>query len=90
MEFRLGDLVLPKLQTLQPKALRNVNKGLMQKYERLFPVIERVENVAYCLKLQSTLNIHPMFHESLLKPYHNDGEDASRRESLRAPLLMFK
>ena len=89
-EYRVGDLVLLKLQTSQLKVLRNVNKGLMRKYEGPFPIIERVGNVAYRLELPPSLKIHPVFHVSLLKPYHADEADSSRMESRRAPPLVFK
>ena len=41
--------------------------------------------MAYHLTLPSHLEMHPVFHVSLLKPYHKDKEDPSRGESKRAP-----
>ena len=85
VEFSVGDLVLVKLLPQQFKAFRKVHKGLLRKYEGPFPVIRRVGKVSYKLQLPAKLKIHPVFHVSLLKPYHEDKEDPSRGESKRAP-----
>ncbi|KAF2299433.1 hypothetical protein GH714_031935 [Hevea brasiliensis] len=50
------------------------HKGLLKKYEGHFSVEQRVGNVAYRVKLPAHLECHPVFHVSLLKPYHADIE----------------
>ena len=85
VEFQEGDLVLVKLLPQQFKTLRRVHKGLVRKYEGPFQVIERIGKVSYRLQLPPKLKIHPVFHVSLLKPFHEDPEEPSRGVSKRAP-----
>ncbi|KAI5652974.1 hypothetical protein M9H77_30161 [Catharanthus roseus] len=85
LEFQEGDLVMVKLLPQQFKSFRKVHKGLIRRYEGPFPVLKRVGKVSYKLQLPSKLRIHPVFHVSLLKPYHEDMEDPTRGESKRAP-----
>ncbi|KAI9161434.1 hypothetical protein LWI28_017397 [Acer negundo] len=81
LEFNEGDLVLIKLLPQQFKSLRKIHKGLVRKYEGLFPIIKQVGKVSYQVQLPPRLKIHPVFHVSFLKPYHTDMEDPSRGES---------
>ncbi|KAL7090233.1 hypothetical protein ACP275_12G027500 [Erythranthe tilingii] len=76
---------MAKLLPQQFKALQSMHKGLLRRYEGPFPVIAKVGKVLYRLELPSSLKIHPVFHVSMLKPYHEDKEDPSRGESHRAP-----
>ncbi|CAM8957104.1 unnamed protein product [Rhodiola kirilowii] len=85
VEFKAGDLVLVKLLPLQFKAFRKVHKGLIRKYEGPFEVIKSVGKVSYKLNLPPKLKIHPVFHASMLKPYHEDVGESSRGVSHRAP-----
>ena len=75
MEFQEGDLVMVKLLPQQFKAFRKVHKGLIRKYEGPYKVTKRVGNVSYKLELPANLKIHPVFHVSMLKPYHEDQDD---------------
>ena len=63
------------------------HKGLVRRYEAPFDVISQVGGgrVAYKLQLPPKVKIHPVFHVSQLKPYHEDLEEPSREESTRAP-----
>ncbi|KAE8681992.1 hypothetical protein F3Y22_tig00111277pilonHSYRG00011 [Hibiscus syriacus] len=89
-EFSVGDLVLVKLLPQQFKALRSIHKGLIRRYDGPFQVLAKVGKVSYRLDLPSTLKIHPVFHVSMLKPYHADKEDPSRGYSHRAPPVVTK
>ncbi|CAH9095580.1 unnamed protein product [Cuscuta europaea] len=89
-EYTVGDLVFVKLLPQQFKVLRTLHKGLVRRYEGPFPIIAKVGKVSYKLDLPSTLKIHPVFHVSMLKPYHGDEEDPSRGLSSRAPPVVTK
>nr|GEX73184.1 hypothetical protein CTI12_AA187700 [Tanacetum cinerariifolium] len=83
VEFEVGDQVMVKLLPQQFKSLRKVHKGLIRRYEGPFPVIGRVGKVSYRVQLPPKLKIHPVFHVSFLKPYHEDEEDPKRGVSKR-------
>ncbi|KAL3517971.1 hypothetical protein ACH5RR_020560 [Cinchona calisaya] len=84
LEFEEGDLVLVKMHSIL--RYRKVHKGLLRRYEGPFKVLRRVGKVAYKVELPSKLKLHPVFHVSLLKPYHGDEEDPNRGLSQRAPM----
>ena len=77
--------MLLKLIPQQFKSFRKVHKGLVRKYEGPFPILGRVGKVSYKVELPSRLKIHPVFHVSNLKPYHEDKEDSGRGISTRTP-----
>ncbi|XP_073109303.1 uncharacterized protein [Elaeis guineensis] len=83
LDFKQGDMVLVKLQPAQLRFFRKVHKGLVRKYEGPFPIIRRVGNVSYQLQLSVWFKVHPVFHESCLKPYHADQVDPTRNMSSR-------
>ena len=85
VEFNVGDQVMVKLLPQQFKSLRKVHKGLIRRYEGPFPLIGRFGKVSYRLQLPPKLKIHPVFHVSFIKPYHEDMEDPERKVSKRAP-----
>ena len=74
LEFQVGDRVLLKLTPQIWKKVTNkrYHKGLVQRYDGPFEVIEWVGNVAYRLKLPERMKVHPTFHVSFLKPYYED------------------
>ena len=78
-------MVLVKLLPQQFKSLRPVHKGLVRRYEGPFPILGKVGKVSYKVELPPRLKIHPVFHVSYLKPYHEDKDDPSRGLSKRAP-----
>ena len=86
MEYQVGDLVFIKILPIQHKSTRGLHKGLVRRYEGPFPIIKKVGKVSYKVELPPTLKLHPVFHVSCLKPYHEDKEDTSRGQSKRAPM----
>jgi len=71
--FKEGDMVLVKFNPRQFKALRGVHQNLVRKYK---------------VELPPHFKIHPVFHASVLKPYHEDKEDPSRSQPRRAPITV--
>ncbi len=84
VQYQVGDSVLAKLHLI----LRHngLHKGLVRRYEGPFRVVKKVGKVAYKLELPEKLKLHPVFHVSMLKPFHEDGEDPERNKSKRAPM----
>lgn len=67
----MGDLVLVKLQPYRQHSVvlkRNQKLGL--RYFGPFKVTKKIGTVVYELHLLTTTRIHPVFHISLLKPFH--------------------
>ncbi|RVW21226.1 Transposon Tf2-2 polyprotein [Vitis vinifera] len=91
LEFQVGDRVLLKLtpQIWKKISSKTRQRGLIPKYDGPFEVIKRIGQVAYMLKLPERLKLHPTFHVSFLKPYHED-LDAERVQTKRAPPLVMK
>ena len=91
LEFQVGDRVLLKLtpQIWKKISRKTRQRGLVSKYDGPFEVIKRVGQMAYMLKLPERLKLHPTFHVSFLKPYHED-LDAERVQTKRAPPLVMK
>ena len=77
LEFEEGELVMVKLLPHQSRRFAKVHKGFIKRYEGPFPIERRIGKLAYCLTLPSHLEMHRVFHVSLLKPYHKDKEDPS-------------
>ncbi|CAL1360521.1 unnamed protein product [Linum trigynum] len=90
LEFEEGDMVMVKFYPHRFKHLRNVNKGLIHRYEGTFNIVKRIDKVAYKVEMSSHLEIHPVFHVSQLKVFNDDKEDERRKESHRAPTLVTK
>ncbi|VFQ66115.1 unnamed protein product [Cuscuta campestris] len=85
LEFEEGDLVMVKLLPHQSRRFAKVHKGLVRRYEGPFPIERCIGKLAYRLTLPSHLEMHLVFHVSLLKPFNEDKDDPSRGESKRAP-----
>ncbi|OIT34800.1 hypothetical protein A4A49_11859 [Nicotiana attenuata] len=88
VNYRIGDKVMVKLNPQQFKSLRGVNQNLIRRYEGPFEITAKVGKVSFRLDLPHHLKIHPVFHASQLKPYHEDQDDAERGQSSRAQIFI--
>ena len=70
------------------KALRGVHQNVVHKYEGPFKIVVKVGKISYKLELPLHFKIHPVFHASVLKPYHEDKEDPSWNRSQQAPITI--
>jgi hypothetical protein len=71
IRLKLGQEVLLSTKFLQLK-VPGVNK-LLPKYVGPFTIKEVLTDVTYKLDLPQSMKVHPVFHLSLLRPYHQDG-----------------
>lgn len=86
-EFHVGDKVMVKVPSQQQsRSLRNRDPRLLQKYIGPVTIVKRVGKVAYRVDAPSWWTMHPVFHVSLLKPYHEDMEEPERGQSQRKGL----
>ena len=82
VEYKPGDLVLPEATNIKTEQLL---KKLDNKWYGLFKVIKKEGLASYRLKLDKSWHqIHPVFHECLLYPYHQ-GDFPSQKQSLPPP-----
>lgn len=72
VQFQAGDKV--RLSTANLRLPSSMSKKLTPKYVGPFVVEKPVGKVAYKLKLPPSLPVHPVFHVSLLQPWHKDDE----------------
>jgi hypothetical protein len=68
--FAIGDMV--RLSAINLSLPSTMSKKLTAKYVGPFAVERVISPVAYRLRLPKTLKIHPVFHVSLLQPWHVD------------------
>ncbi|WMV14350.1 hypothetical protein MTR67_007735, partial [Solanum verrucosum] len=87
-DYQVGDMVLVKFNPRQFKELKGVHQNLVRKYEGPFGIIAKVGKISYKVELPPHFKIHPFFHVSVLKPYHEDKDDPSRNQSRRAPITI--
>ncbi|XP_017976440.1 PREDICTED: uncharacterized protein LOC108661956 [Theobroma cacao] len=84
LEFQVGDHAFLKV-SLTKGVMRFGNKGkLSPRYIGPFETLERVGVVAYRLALLlDLLNIHTMFHVSMLRKYNSDPSHVIRYETIQ-------
>ncbi len=71
VDLEVGQEVLLSTENIRLKS-PGTHK-LMPRYVGPFVIVARKGAVTYELQLPSSLKIHPVFHVSLLKPYHRNG-----------------
>ncbi|EMS46801.1 UDP-glycosyltransferase 87A2 [Triticum urartu] len=70
----VGDQVFLKLQPyIQTSVAPRANHKLAYKYYGPFPIVAKINEVAYKLQLPPQATIHPVFHVSLLRRVLNSG-----------------
>ena len=75
LEFALGDWVLLRFEKARLKKVKEKERlypMLSMRYYGPFQVTERINDVAYRLKLRDHWKIHNAFHVSLLRPFNGD------------------
>ncbi|XP_070034262.1 uncharacterized protein [Nicotiana tomentosiformis] len=87
-DYRVGDMAMVKFNPRQFKALRGMHQNLIRKFEGPFKIVAKVGKISYKLDMPSYLKIYPVFHVSMLNPYHEDKDDPSRVQSSRAPMTI--
>lgn len=87
VKFHVEDRVMVKLPSQQQnRSIRNRDPRLLQKYIGPVTILKRVGKVAYKVDAPSWWKMHPVFHVSLLKKYHEDVEEPERGQSQRKGL----
>jgi hypothetical protein len=72
MDHAVGDQVLLSTKNMMLKHAERSRK-LMPRWIGPFKVLQKVDKLACRLGMNSGWRIHPVFHVSLLEPYHSDG-----------------
>ena len=71
IEYNVGDKVLLSTRHINNPVDKNrPTRKLSPKFIGPYTIIEKISTTAYKLDLPNTLRIHPVFHISLLKSYH--------------------
>ena len=82
--FHVGDDVLLSTQNLSLTSDNHVRK-LAPRFLGPFRIIAQPSPVSFRLRLPATMRVHPVFHVSLLRPYHPNPEEFSSRAPVVRP-----
>ena len=85
--FKIGDKVLLSTKNFTLPVDSTRSKKLTSRYAGPYEIIEVISKVAYRPKLPEDINIHPVFHVSLLKPY-DDTDDHDEPEKGLIPEIL--
>jgi hypothetical protein len=78
-EFKEGDQVLLSMRNINnPVDRQRPTKKLTNRFAGPYTITKVISATAYKLDLPATMKIHPVFHISLLKPYHLSPNDFER------------
>ena len=87
VKYKPGDLVLLEAMNIKTEW---PSKKLDDKRYGPFKIIKKEGLASYCLKLdKSWCQIHPVFHECLLHPYHQ-GDFPSQKQTPPPPLRLYR
>lgn len=87
--FKIGDEVLLSTENIQlGTQKRRPSKKLTPKFIGPFKIIQKISDVTYKLDLPNTMRIHPVFHISLLKPFHPSPQEFVGRAQLPPPPII--
>uniref|UniRef100_A0A8R7UGC7 Integrase catalytic domain-containing protein n=1 Tax=Triticum urartu TaxID=4572 RepID=A0A8R7UGC7_TRIUA len=96
MQFQVGDQVFLKLQPyIQTSVAPRANHKLSYKFYGPFPIIAKINYVAYELELPPQATVHPVFHVSQLRQALLPGTTASttlppQEEDLAVPVVVLQ
>lgn len=85
-KFEIGEFVLLSMENLDPRHGGYVKKKLGPKYIGPYEVKACYHDRSYELILPPKVRLHPVFHTSSLRPYHQDKDP--RRESILPTVLL--
>ena len=90
IKYKIGDQVLLSTANLNlASQVQRLSRKFQVRFIGLYLIKEQVSTVSYRLTLPATLRIHPVFHVSLLKPYHQGPHSYSgRTPQPSAPILV--
>jgi hypothetical protein len=71
-EFKVGNQVFPKVKSKRISLKLGKCTNLAARFCGPFEILERIGSVAYMLALPASMNVHNVFHVSLLKKYIPD------------------
>lgn len=78
MHFKIGDWVMIKLRPHTQSSTSGVSTSyskLVKRFYEPYQVLDQIGKVAYKLLLPERSRIHPAFHCSFLKPFHQTSEE---------------
>jgi hypothetical protein len=71
-EFKVGEHVLFKVKPNKSSLMLGSCTKLVAKFCVSFEILDRIRPIAYMLALPASMNVHNVFHVSLLKKYVHD------------------
>jgi hypothetical protein len=79
-EFKVGDHVLLKVNPKKISLKLGSCTNLATRFYGPFEILERIGLLAYMLALLTSMNVHNVFHVSLLKKYVHDSNHVIERQ----------